>query len=507
MTIFNISNVLLATGCGTLLFLIITKGHLPGYLGSSFAYIGVTSYICKYLDGHSRNYILSYIFGTYIFSAILLGILGILCHIGENKTNKIIDFLIPPSVMGPVVSLIGLELSSQAVDMAGLSGESFNFDSLISLLVVIFFIFFSIIKRRILKNAAIFSAFIFVSAFCIIIKYWDVSSTLTMPIFIIPDIKFIIPKFYIPFLIMIIPPTFVIFSEHIARKFMTENLKNNIQSKTINTTLSNSVIANGSAFAFATFLKGTPLTLYAENIAVMRINSFINISQFIGVSIIAIMFAFINPVLYLIQNIPTPIVGGLSLSLMGIIAVPGIKLLVDRKVNYNKISNLLLTSAVLIAGLSEIKITILATEFKGMSLGLFVGIFLNLVLKLFTFLKLNKEPFGIDEIYDFVKIFEDVIATTHNNVSNDFIITSFYIKDVNDKNLFLEITKSYQTLKIQVQSKINMTEEEKKQCYNDFKTIPNSKGILLIEAEQLNSTKKLENIINMSYKIIKEHIY
>ena len=288
---------------------------------------------------------------------------------------------------------------------------------------------------------------------------------------------------------------------------MTENLKNNIQSKTINTTLSNSVIANGSAFAFATFLKGTPLTLYAENIAVMRINSFINISQFIGVSIIAIMFAFINPVLYLIQNIPTPIVGGLSLSLMGIIAVPGIKLLVDRKVNYNKISNLLLTSAVLIAGLSEIKITILATEFKGMSLGLFVGIFLNLVLKLFTFLKLNKEPFGIDEIYDFVKIFEDVIATTHNNVSNDFIITSFYIKDVNDKNLFLEITKSYQTLKIQVQSKINMTEEEKKQCYNDFKTIPNSKGILLIEAEQLNSTKKLENIINMSYKIIKEHIY
>lgn len=107
----------------------------------------------------------------------------------------------------------------------------------------------------------------------------------------------------------------------------------------------------------------------------MRINSFINISQFIGVSIIAIMFAFINPVLYLIQNIPTPIVGGLSLSLMGIIAVPGIKLLVDRKVNYNKISNLLLTSAVLIAGLSEIKITILATEFKGMSLGLFVGIF------------------------------------------------------------------------------------------------------------------------------------
>ena len=101
MTIFNISNVLLATGCGTLLFLIITKGHLPGYLGSSFAYIGVTSYICKYLDGHSRNYILSYIFGTYIFSAILLGILGILCHIGEIKQTRIIELFNTTICYGP----------------------------------------------------------------------------------------------------------------------------------------------------------------------------------------------------------------------------------------------------------------------------------------------------------------------------------------------------------------------------------------------------------------------
>lgn len=72
INIFNISNVLLSTGLGTILFLFITKGCLPGYLGSSFAYIGVTSYICNYFDNKSRENILPYIAGTYLFSAILL---------------------------------------------------------------------------------------------------------------------------------------------------------------------------------------------------------------------------------------------------------------------------------------------------------------------------------------------------------------------------------------------------------------------------------------------------
>lgn len=506
INIFNISNVLLATGLGTILFLFITKGCLPDYLGSSFAYIGVTSYICNYLSNESRENILSYIAGTYLFSATLLIVLAILCRLGEKKTNRIIDFLIPPSVMGPVVSLIGLELSAQAVDMAGLTGTTFNIDSIIALLVVALFILFSVMKRRILKNAAIFSAFIVVSIGCIIWGYWDISSIRTMPIFVIPETKFIMPKFYAPFLIMIIPPTFIIFSEHIARKLMVENLKYNIEDKTPNTTLSNSIAANGSAFMISILAKGTPLTLYAENIAVMRINSFVNVKQFIGVSIIAMMFAFINPVLYLIQNIPTPIIGGLSLSLMGVIAVPGIKLLVDRKVNYNKISNLLLTSAVLIAGLSEIKITILSTEFKGMSLGLLVGIVLNLFLRLLTILKLNKEPFRISDIREFAQTFENVTTTTHDNANNDFVITSFYIKNVSDKNLFLEITKNYRTWKIQVQTKVDMTSEEKRQCYNDFKATPNSNGILVIEAEQLNSRKKLENVIENSYNCVMKHM-
>lgn len=374
------------------------------------------------------------------------------------------------------------------------------------MLVVALFILFSVTKRRILKNAAIFSAFLVVSIICIFWGYWDISSIKTMPIFVAPEIKFIMPKFYAPFLIMIIPPTFIIFSEHIARKLMTENLKNNLKEKTPNTTLSNSVTANGCAFILSILTKGTPLTLYAENIAVMRINSFVNILQFVGVSILAIMFAFINPILYLIQNIPTPIIGGLSLSLMGVIAVPGIKLLVDRKVNYNKISNLLLTSVVLISGLSEIKLTILTTEFKGMSLGLLVGIFLNLFLWLLTILKLNKEPFGIDDICEYAQTFDNVITNTHDSGKNDFVTISFYIKNADNKNLFLEITKSYQTWKILVQTKVDMTDEEKTQCYSDFKATPNSNGILIIESDQLNSIKKIQKVIKNSYYIITKNM-
>lgn len=88
VTIFHISNVLLAAGVGTLLFLAVTKGRLPGYLGSSFAYIGVTCYICQYFQHAPREEILSYIFGAYLFSAAVLLVLGILCHIDEIDTEK-----------------------------------------------------------------------------------------------------------------------------------------------------------------------------------------------------------------------------------------------------------------------------------------------------------------------------------------------------------------------------------------------------------------------------------
>lgn len=504
ITIFNISNVLLATGIGTLLFLVITQKCLPGYLGSSFAYIGVTSYICQYLNGESRDVIFSYIIGTYLFSGALLLFFGWLCHLNKSKAAKMIDFLIPPAVMGPVVSLIGLELSSQAVEMAGLKDGVYNIDSMVSLTLVMLFIVFSITKRNIFKNASLFFAFSIVCISCFFLGYWDIFLCFKAPILVKPDISLVIPRFKIPFLIMIIPPTFVVFSENMARKIMTENLKLTLQDKKPNIPLSKSVGANGFVLMISAVIKGTPLTIYAENIAVMRINTFIDVEQFIVASILVVTISFLGPFLYVVQNIPEPILGGLSLSLMGIISVPGIKLLVDKHVNYNKVSNLILTASVFIAGLSGIKVTILATEFKGMSLGLIVGIVLNLVVRFLTAIKLNREPFIIDEICNYAQSLPDVNKKIRDDINIDFAPICFYIGEELEQNLFLEIIRKFETWEIHVQSKRNMTEEELEKCYVDYNTVPNTKGILNIKEEQLNTKEKFVYIIGNSYEYVKK---
>lgn len=82
----------------------------------------------------------------------------------------------------------------------------------------------------------------------------------------------------------------------------------------------------------------------------------------------------------------------------------------------------------------------------------------------------------------------------------------FYQKNADNKNLFLEITKSYQTWKILVQTKVDMTDEEKTQCYSDFKATPNSNGILIIESDQLNSIKKIQKVVKNSYYIITKNM-
>lgn len=504
MTIFNISNVLLGTGIGTILFIIITKKSLPSYLGSSFAYIGVTSYICQYFRGETKYVILSYIMGTYLFSGMLLLILGFLYHLNEKKADEIISFLIPPSVLGPVVSLIGLELSAQAVEMAGLRNGVNNTDSIISLTLVMIFIILSFTKRTIFKNASLFFAFLIICVICFCVGYWDFSSCFKGKILVMPDTHIIMPKIYPPFLIMIIPPTLVVFSENMARKIMTENLKLTLQNEKTKTPLSKSVCANGFALMISAIIKGAPLTMYAENIAVMRINAFLDIEQFIIAAILTITISFFGPFLNLLQDIPEPILGGLSLSLMGIISVPGIKLLVDKHVNYNKTSNLILTASVLIAGLSGIKVNILATEFKGMSFGLIVGIILNLIIRFLTAIKLNKEPFTIDEICNYAQSLENVEKKIEHDINGDLEHICFYIEEISEENLFLEINRNFGTWKIQVQSKKNMTEQEREKCYKKYDNCPNAKGVLIINKEQLNTEEKYMHVIKNSYEYVQK---
>lgn len=501
--VFDISNVLLSAGICTLLFVFITEKGTPSFLGSSFAYIGVTCTICEMMKSYGNaEEIPSYIMGTYLFSALILFVLSLLCKLNEKKTHSVIDFLVPTSVLGPVISLIGLELSDQAMERAGLTGGSFGTEAAISLSLIGLFMLFSLIKRKFLKNASIFLSFCIVSAVCIFRGYWDISGILDNMNFMLPKTNAsLVPKFNPAFLIMIIPPSFILFCEHIARKVMVENLKESLHDDAKNSSLSRSVFANSLAVGISAFFKGTPLTLYAENIAVMRLNSYTKILQFILAAAVVVFLSFNGPVIYLIQNIPDPIIGGLSVSLMGIIAVPGLKILIDRNVDYNRISNLLLTSAVLITGLSKVKITILSTEFKGMSLGLLTGIILNLAIKFISRMVKSKDTLSVTVICDMAENLEKGAILINKDEDGLYPQYDIFYGQRKKENLFLSVVEKNDTLIIKA-----ATDESKETCIRLYSVFPDGEGFITIDGSKLHTEKKLLSVIKNSYEIIKNRL-
>jgi hypothetical protein len=162
-------------------------------------------------------------------------------------------------------------------------------------------------------------------------------------------------------------------------------------------------------------LGSVPNTMYAENIAVMGIHKnteerpesdkFIksitnpySVIPFIIAAVLAIVFSFVTVLQNIVVNIPKPVIGGMEMFLFGIISAPGIQLLVDQRVNYKKVSNQVITASVLITGISELSFNFKFFELKGMSLGLVVGILLNIVVIILKEVGWLCDSLSVDEV-------------------------------------------------------------------------------------------------------------
>lgn len=176
-----------------------------------------------------------------------------------------------------------------------------------------------------------------------------------------------------------------------------------------------SLFSHGWASAVATALGSVPNTIYAENIAVMGIHKnreernepdpFIksltnpfSVAPYWIAGLLAILCSFLGALQIFILQIPKPVIGGMELFLFGIISAPGIQLLVDQQVNYKKVSNQLVTAAVLITGISGLSLNFNWFEIKGMSLGLVVGFTLNALVLLLKRLGILCDPLSMDEV-------------------------------------------------------------------------------------------------------------
>lgn len=370
--------VLFMNGIGTLLFILITKGKAPAYLGSSFAFIAPAMIVIS-------KFGYEYALGGFVAVGFCGCILSLIIY---KFGSDWIDIVLPPAAMGPVVALIGLELSGTAAKNAGLLDEKIQSENVLVFLVTLgVAVFGSVVFRKFLSVIpiliAILSGYV-VAMLCGMVDFTKVSEA---SFFSLPE--FTAPKFNIEAILIILPVILVIASEHIGHQIVTGKIIGRDLIK--DPGLHRSMFADNFSTMLSGFIGSVPTTTYGENIGVMAMTKVYSVYIIGGAAILSIICSFIGKLTALIQTIPSPIIGGISFLLYGMIGTSGIRIMVDGKVDYSRSRNMALTSVIFVTGLSGIKIVVGEIELTGMVLACIVGMILSSIFYILDRLKLTND--------------------------------------------------------------------------------------------------------------------
>jgi len=374
----NPAIVLFMNGIGTLLFILITKGKAPAYLGSSFAFIA-PSLVVMGKFGYE------YALGGFVVVGLCGCILSLIIY---KFGSDWIDVVLPTAAMGPVVALIGLELSGTAAKNAGLLDEKIQTESVIVFLVTLgVAVFGSVVFRKFLSVIPILIAILAGYVAAILCGIVDFTPVAEAAFFSLPN--FTTPKFNVEAILIILPVILVVASEHIGHQIVTGKIIGRDLIK--NPGLHRSMFADNFSTMLSGLIGSVPTTTYGENIGVMAMTKVYSVYVIGGAAVLSIICSFIGKLTALIQTIPSPIIGGISFLLYGMIGTSGIRILVDGKVDYSRSRNMALTSVIFVTGLSGIKISIGEIELTGMVLACIVGMILSLIFYILDKLKLTND--------------------------------------------------------------------------------------------------------------------
>lgn len=385
----NPATILLMNGFGTLLYIFITKGKIPAYLGSSFAFI---SPVFVVLGSYAGIEGYSYALGGFLVVGVVLTIIAFIIKIAGTAW---IDVIFPPAAMGAIVAVIGLELVPVAAEMAGWiapadADATWAIDlkvAVVALLTLLITIICWVTLRGFLKIIPILIGIIagYVIAFfagLVDLSVVNEASWISMP-------EFYRIKFDLSAILVLLPAALVLIPEHIGHLFVTGNIVKKDLIK--DPGLDRSLAGNGISTIISSLFGSTPNTTYGENIGVLAITRVYS-TWIIGLAaIIAIILSFCGKLAALISSIPTPVMGGISLLLFGIIGASGIRMLVESKVDYSRSQNLILTCVVLVIGISGTTLQIGEIALTGMGLATIVAMILSLFFKIIEMLKLSNE--------------------------------------------------------------------------------------------------------------------
>ncbi len=369
---------LLSSGLGTLAYLLITKGQIPAYLGSSFAFIAPIIGAMS-MEGPEGAMVGSF------FAGVVYGLVALL--IKTSGVKWLINIL-PPIVVGPVIMVIGLGLAGTAIDNAmylpGIeekiySSAHFSVALVTLAITIIVAMFFKGFFGLVPIMFGIVGGYSF-AAVRGLVDFQPVldAKWIQAPDVLVPFVTYT-PPFSLEIIAIMVPIAVVTLSEHIGHQMVLSKVvgRNFIEKPGLH----RSILGDGVATMIASFLGGPPNTTYGENIGVLAITRVFSVFVIGGAAMLAILLSFVGKFAALISTIPTAVMGGVSILLFGIIASSGMRMLIDNEVQIGEKRNLLIASVILVIGIGGAFIQISETvQIAGMGLATIIGIILHLVL-------------------------------------------------------------------------------------------------------------------------------
>lgn len=370
---FDPNLAILMSGLGTLIFFLITGGRVPSYLGSSFAFIGVVIGATGYV-GKGLNPNIGVALGGIIACGAAYTAIGLLVQaVGTNWIEK----LMPPVVTGAVVAVIGLNLASVPVKNMAAS----NFDSWMQAVTFVCVALVAVFTRGMVQRLLILVGLIVATlAYAVLTnglglgKALDLSGVFNAAWFGAPG--FAAPVFDPKAMLMIAPVAIILVAENLGHiKAVTA-----MTGKNLDAYMGRAFIGDGIATMVSASAGGTGVTTYAENIGVMAATKIYSTAMFLVAGLLAVVLGFSPKFGAVIQAIPLPVMGGVSIVVFGLIAVAGARIWVENKVDFTDNKNLLVAAITLVLGTGDFTLKFGDFALGGIGTATFGAVLLHLLL-------------------------------------------------------------------------------------------------------------------------------
>ncbi|WP_233275226.1 solute carrier family 23 protein [Pseudoxanthomonas suwonensis] len=371
---FDPNLAVLMSGTGTLIFFLITGGKVPSYLGSSFAFIGVVNVATGYVASQGANANIGLALGGIIACGLVYTLVGVLVHlIGTGWIER----LMPPVVTGAVVAVIGLNLASIPIRNMAAS----NFDAWMQAVTFLSVALVAVFTRGMVQRLLILIGLVIASLIYAALtnglglgKPVDVSAIVAAPWFGLPSLH--APVFEGRAIMLIVPVVIILVAENLGHiKAVTAMTGRNLDRY-----MGRAFIGDGVATMVSGAAGGTGVTTYAENIGVMAATRIYSTAVFVCAAVIAVLLGFSPKFGALIQAIPLPVMGGVSIVVFGLIAIAGARIWVDNRVDFSDTKNLIVAAITLILGTGEFTLKFGEFALGGIGTATFGAILLHALL-------------------------------------------------------------------------------------------------------------------------------